>query len=819
MKKDKLLNSSLSSATSSISESHPSSPSESHPSSPAESHSLSPSDNHSLYDPSVLKDEFLLPYLPDIAMRNGYIREKTGLITDHGAVPLYDVADYHLFFGLHPLHGDHPFLSATATASLSATGTSSPEPSVPSKGKGWIFREWAPNATSVYIIGTMTDWKIDERFSLFKRESEAKIETLASGGSEQDGALPGDGYPVNGIWERFFPEEAFSHGDLYRLKIFWNGKEDQKRGGDRIPTCATRVVQDPQTLIFNAQVWNPEAQYVWQNRCGWNGSGQYNSLTPEVHLSASDSQEPLLIYEAHTGMAQEEGRVGTFLEFKEHILPRIKESGYNAIQLMAVQEHPYYGSFGYHVSNFFAPSSRFGTPDEFRSLVDAAHGVGIKVIIDIVHSHAVSNEVEGLSRFDGSLTQFFHDGERGFHSLWGSRCFDYSKSMVVRFLLSNCRYWIEEFHVDGFRFDGITSMLYKDHGIGRSFTSYADYFEDGQKTSSLKSNRDLNNSGNVDLDALCYLYLANRLIHSMVPDAITIAEDVSGYPGLAAPQWRGGTGFDYRFAMGVADFWIKVLKEYRDEKWPLGKLWYELNARRDDEKSISYAECHDQALVGDQTLMMRLMGEDIYSAMSIDSETGRTFRGVALHKMVRLITLATAGSGYLNFMGNEFGHPEWIDFPGAHNHWSYHFARRQWSLRDNDQLYFYMLAKFDKDMVALAKSFPFLGLDRAELLHVHEDNKVIAFKRRIGSIEDRENDNTNLIFIFNFNPQRSFQDYMVDAPPGKYLEVMNSDEIAYGGKGRLAAGQEHFTHHDALLSRNTLSLYLPARSAVVLASV
>ncbi|MBF0257267.1 MAG: alpha amylase C-terminal domain-containing protein [Desulfamplus sp.] len=799
-----------------------------------------------------MTDPFLLPYIPVISKRNQYIRQQESLITDNGTISLYDVAEYHLFFGLHNL----------------------PD------GKGWIFREWAPNATAVYIIGMMTDWQIDERFKLLKKDDKSERllsdkgyeseRLLSKKDCESDKLLSKRGYESEkllsemGIWEKSFPEETFRHGDLYRLKIFWNNGEGGRDGGDRIPTCATRVVQDPDTLIFNAQVWNPEFEYKWKN------SNFKKSSNLKTSLVSSDSKfpEPLLIYEAHAGMAQEEGRVGSFREFEAHILPRIKEAGYNAIQLMAVQEHPYYGSFGYHVSNFFALSSRFGTPHDFKSLVDAAHGSGIKVIIDIVHSHAVSNEVEGLSRFDGTLTQFFHDGDRGFHRLWGSRCFDYSKSMVVKFLLSNCRYWLEEYNVDGFRFDGITSMLFKDHGIGRSFTGYADYYSkensnSGENSSSGEnSNKTLHNSridhnaevdSEVDMDALCYLYLANRLIHQMVPSAITIAEDVSGYPGLAAPQRcvkesnkenidrieeMGGIGFDYRFAMGIPDFWIKLLKEYRDEQWPLGQLWYELNARRDDEKTISYAECHDQALVGDQTIMMRLMGEEIYSAMSPDYQTVRTFRGVALHKMIRLITLATASDGYLNFMGNEFGHPEWIDFPGAHNQWSYHFARRQWSLMDNGQLYFHMLAQFDQDMINLAKKYPFLGklycpgsdhhvtMGKCELLHIHEDNKIIAFKRNTQKIKTAvqqagtqkiETRNLiepqSLIFVFNFNPLRSFQDYMIDAPAGKYREVMNSDDIRYGGRGRLVAGQVHFTLED---KKNRLSLYLPARSALVL---
>jgi 1,4-alpha-glucan branching enzyme len=566
----------------------------------------------SLSDPGIFNDPGLLAHKKVIQNRLARARAMEQWVTDQGTTSLYDMADYHMVFGLHRT------------------------------GESWRFREWAPHATAVYIIGDMTGWQQDERFRLVSRKND-------------------------GIWEGRFDLNTFCHGQHYRLRVLWPGGE-----GDRIPTAAQRVVQDSYTLIFNAQVWHPKIPYIWKNK------------------GFAPSDDPVLIYEGHVGMAQEEGRVGTYQEFEQQVLPRVAEAGYNTLQLMAIQEHPYYGSFGYHVSSLFAPSSRFGTPEELKSLVDAAHGLGIRVIMDLVHSHAVKNEVEGLGCFDGTPHQFFHHGERGMHELWDSRCFDYDKKQVIGFLLSNCRYWLEEFKMDGFRFDGVTSMLFLDHGIGRAFTSYADYYREGE----------------VDEAALGYLFLANQIIHEISPRAVTIAEEVSGYPGIAAPQSLGGTGFDYRFAMGVPDYWIRLLKEFQDENWPLGSLWYELNARREDEKSISYAESHDQALVGDQTLFMRLMGENIYHDMWGTDPDIKTFRALALHKMIRLITLATAGDGYLNFMGNEFGHPEWIDFPGAHNQWSYHYARRQWSLRDNPDLYFSRLADFDRAVIQHSRQWP-----------------------------------------------------------------------------------------------------------------
>lgn len=607
----------------------------------------------------------------------------------------------------------------------------------------WVFREWAPNATEIHILCDRTNWEKDDRY---------RLEPMG-----------------NGIFEGRFESDRFYHEMPYRLKVAWPGNE-----GDRIPTAARRVVQDLSTLIFNAQVWDPPTPYQWT----------IQRFDPP--------DEPLLIYEAHVGMALEEGRVGTYAEFEHHILPKIIQAGYTAIQFMAIQEHPYYGSFGYHVSSFFAPSSRFGTPEELKSLIDACHRSGIRVLMDIIHSHAVNNEVEGLSRFDGTLFQFFHDGPKGIHRQWDSRCFDYGKHEVLQFLLSNIRYWVEEFRLDGFRFDGITSMLFEDHGLGRAFTGYPDYFQD-----------------DLDQDALSYLYLANRVAHDLNPGLITIAEDVCGYPELAAPLDKNGIGFDYRYAMGIPDHWIKLLKETRDEDWHMGTLWYELTSKRSEEKTISYAESHDQALVGDQTIMMRLMGESIYTGMEADNPNPFTFRAVSLHKMIRLITLFTADSGYLNFMGNEFGHPEWVDFPSARNHFSFHYARRQWSLKYNDRLFYAKLFEFDRQMIALARSHnPFAFKDTA-LLNIHEDDKIMAFRRG------------NLILVFNFHPGHSYIDYMFGAPPGEYRLILDSDDPVFGGHGRLVPDQTHFT----LLNSNPtdqshrLSLYIPSYTAQILKRV
>lgn len=659
----------------------------------------------------VKNDEWLSPYEQAIQGRHDHALYKMNELAGKGT--LSDFADGYLYFGLHRTP------------------------------RQWVLREWAPNATEIYLIGTFNDWKELPEFA-FKR-----IEGT-------------------GNWELKLSSKVLKHLDLYKLSIHWNGGQ-----GERVPAWAQRVVQDEDTKIFSAQVWSPEKAYEWKK------------------VNFRPKRGPLFIYECHIGMAQDAEKVGTYNEFRENVLPRIIADGYNCIQIMAIAEHPYYGSFGYHVSSFFAPSSRFGTPDELKQLVDAAHEAGISVIMDLVHSHAVKNEVEGLGNYAGDPDQFFYPAPRREHSAWDSLCFDYGKNEVIHFLLSNCKYWLSEYHFDGFRFDGVTSMLYYSHGLGECFCGYGDYF-----------------NGHQDDNAICYLTLANQLIHEVNPNAITIAEEVSGMPGLAAPFADGGYGFDYRMAMNIPDYWIKTIKERRDEDWHPSSILWELTNRRADEKTISYCESHDQALVGDKTLIFRLIDADMYWHFQKGDENGAVHRGIALHKMIRLVTASTINGGYLNFMGNEFGHPEWIDFPREGNGWSYKYARRQWNLVDNHNLCYHYLGDFDNDMVHLLRK-SMADIRRFPVQEIwHDDgDQILAYMRG------------PLVFVFNFSPNRSYEGYGFRVPEGEYEVVLNTDAKAYGGNGLADDSVKHLTNFDPLLARDHkgwLKLYIPARSAVVL---
>ena len=602
---------------------------------------------------------------------------------------------------------------------------------------GWIYREWAPGADAVYLTGDFCNWD-RRRYPLTK--------------------LP------NGVWELFLPgADALQEGQTVLTLIIKDGRELE-----RIPLYAAYVVQDPVNHSWNAKIHDPSPFH-------WTDAG----FKP---------QKKLFIYECHIGMAQEEGKVGSYEEFRVNILPRIKKLGYNTIQIMAIMEHPYYASFGYQVTNFFAPSSRFGLPEELKKLIDTAHKMGIAVLLDVVHSHACLNTREGINEFDGTSYQFFHEGEKGNHPAWNTKCFNYGKNEVIHFLLSNLAYWLTEFHFDGFRFDGITSMLYLDHGLGTAFTDYGKYF-----------------SMNTDLDAVTYLQLATTLCRQINPNVILIAEDMSALPGLCLPIADGGVGFDYRLAMGEPDMWIKLLKEIPDENWDLHHIYYELTCRRPKEKVIGYCESHDQALVGDKTLMFRLCDAEMYWSMAKDRESLVIDRGMALHKLLRLLTMTLGGDGYLTFMGNEFGHPEWIDFPREGNGWSYHYCRRQWSLADNKSLKFHYLLDFEKAAVKLCKQARLLGAVDKQLW-VDNEKKVLVYAKK------------DLLFVYNLHPENAYEGYRIPTQtPGDYTVVMSTDDFCFGGFGRVY----HQTYRSAADEQCSplqpgFQMYLPPRTATVL---
>ncbi|MBQ8235718.1 MAG: alpha amylase C-terminal domain-containing protein [Clostridia bacterium] len=604
--------------------------------------------------------------------------------------------------------------------------------------EGWYYREWAPCADALYLTGDMAGWE-KTKYPMEKLE--------------------------NGVWEVFLQgKETLYDGCHVQTIVLKDG-----RLLERIPLYIRRVLQDPVTHAWCGVIVD-EPAYAWE------------------HTDFRPEKNPY-IYECHIGMAQEKEGIGSYKEFGDHILPRIKKLGYNTIQIMAIMEHPYYGSFGYQVSNFFAPCSRYGTPNELKELIDRAHGMGIAVLLDVVHSHAVKNTAEGINEFDGTTYQFFHEGGRGDHPAWGTKLFNYNTNEVIQFLLSNLKYWLTEFHFDGFRFDGVTSMLYHDHGLGTAFTDYSKYF-----------------SLNTDTEAVTYLQLATELIKEVNPHALNIAEDMSAMPGMCLPIKEGGIGFDYRLSMGDPDMWIKILKTQSDEHWNMWQIWRELTSRRPGEKYIGYVESHDQALVGDKTVMFRLCDSKMYTDMTVLSDDKTVERGVALHKLIRMLTMSLGGEGYLNFMGNEFGHPEWIDFPREGNGWSYFYCRRQWHLADDPLLKYRFLNNFDEALVSVTKKHHIFK-KAPNCLFIDANAQVLMYERN------------GLVFAINFSPNNAYEGYYMAVPEeGRYKVVFSSDEQEFGGWDRISKNYV-YTAGKQPDGSVKLRIYLPARTDLCMVKV
>ena len=652
-------------------------------------------------------DPYLKPFEKDIQLRMGRLAEvRKALLGDTGE--LYSFANGYIYYGL-----------ARTT-------------------EGWLYREWAPGADAMHLIGDFNNWN---------RTSHPMTH------------LP------DGSWEIYIDGvDTIKHGEKIKVQVTRNG-----RSFDRIPLYIRSVVQDPHTNEFCGQVWSPIHPFRWTD-------GGYGKRKPN----------PPFIYEAHVGMAQEKEGIGTYREFADITLKRIQDAGYNTIQLMAIMQHPYYGSFGYQVSNFFCAASWFGNPDDLKYLVNKAHEMGLFVLLDVVHSHAATNANDGINLFDGTDDQFF---VKEYHPAWGTRLFNYGKHEVIHFLLSNLKFWMEEYHFDGFRFDGITSMLYHDHGLGASFTDYSKYF-----------------SLNTNVDAITYLQLANELIHSVNPFAITIAEDMSGMPGMCLPVRSGGIGFDYRLAMGVPDMWIKLTKDTKDENWSLGSIWYELTTRRPKEKNIGYSESHDQAMVGDKTLIFRMADKEMYTGMDKAYHSYVIDRAIALIKIIRMLTLVLGSDGYLNFMGNEFGHPEWIDFPREGNGWSFKHARRQWSLADNGYLKYQWLRDFDRAMLKLSRRYRVLSKPAPKQLWLDEKKKLLAFSKG------------DMLYLVNLHPTDSYTDFFMPCHtlgPGSYQAIFSTDDVQFGGQGRIDEKYRYLTIPANAEHGVGFKVYSPSRTMIV----
>lgn len=412
-------------------------------------------------------DQYLKPYERQLAERWDDFKHMVKYIRDdhQGLMKFADNSDYGFFVEQDGKHFDLQELDSVNRAE------DAPQPYL-------VYREWIGNGKVVSIVGEFNDWdgtdnETDEQdFGVFQVRIPFK--------------------KVDGEWTEPIPKDS-----VYKIKIVTHQGEE--------------LYRHPIHCVY--AILNPEKGQL-EPRMYYDNSFEFKAPQPDMDV-------PLQIYETHIGMASPEPKIASFKHFTEVMLPLIKKKNYNCIQIMAIQEHSFYGSFGYQVTGFFGVSSRYGTPREFKELVERAHELGIIVLLDLVHSHASKNEADGISRWDGSDFLFLKED----HPLWDSKVFNYKHPECLRMLLQNLRYWVEEYNIDGFRFDGCMSMMYWHRSAGVGYTGrYGEYFDDNCR---------------VDMGALTYLRLAHLLFLLMEKKRgkkiITIAEDVSGYPTLASP--------------------------------------------------------------------------------------------------------------------------------------------------------------------------------------------------------------------------------------------------------------------------------------------
>ncbi|KAI8557559.1 hypothetical protein RHMOL_Rhmol04G0020000 [Rhododendron molle] len=518
---------------------------------------------------------------------------------------------------------------------------------------------------------------------------------------------------------------AIPHGSKYR--VYFNTSDGPL---ERVPAWAPYVVPDADGNQAFAVHWEPPPEYTYK----------WKHKHPEVPKS-------LRIYECHVGISGLEPKIASFNDFTEKVLPYVKEAGYNVIQLIGLVEHKDYFTIGYRVTNLYAVSSRYGTPDDFKRLVDEAHGLGLLVFLDIVHSYSAADEMVGLSLFDGSNDCFFHTGKRGHHKFWGTRMFKYGDVDVLHFLLSNLNWWVVEYHIDGLQFHSLASMIYTHNGFASLSGDMEEYCNQY-----------------VDKDALMYLILANEILHALHPKIITIAEDATLYPGLCEPTSQGGLGFDYFVNLSASEMWSSLLGNVPDCDWNMSKIVSTLIGNKHSaDKMLLYAENHNQSISGGCSFGEILLGEPREHA---SDRKASILRGSSLHKMIRLISFTIGGHAYLNFMGNEFGHP--------------------------------------KDMMNVDEKERILSRGLPNIHHVNDTTMVISYLRG------------PLLFIFNFHPTTSYERYSVGVEEaGEYQVILNSDEKRYGGQALIEQDQyirkTVSKRMDGL--RNCLEVPLPNRSA------
>ncbi|HEY4240768.1 MAG TPA: 1,4-alpha-glucan branching protein GlgB [Kofleriaceae bacterium] len=553
---------------------------------------------------------------------------------------------------------------------------------------GTYFAVWAPNARAVSVIGDWNDWRPGAH-ALVARES-------------------------SGIWEGTVA--GIGHGARYKYAI---------TGADGV----TRDKADP----FAARAEHPPAtaSLVWELRHEW-----HDAEWMKTRGERSSRSAPISIYEAHLGSwRRERSAVLGYRRLGEELGAHAANLGFTHVELMPVMEHPFFGSWGYQVTGYFAPTTRYGAPDDFAAMVDGLHARGIGVILDWVPAH-FPTDPHGLGEFDGTHLFEHADPRRGFHQDWTSYIFNYGRHEVRAFLISSAMSWLDRYHVDGLRVDGVASMLYRDYSRRAGEWVPAD---DGS---------------NHDRDAITFLQQMNHAVYTAFPDIQTIAEESTAWPGVSRPPDHGGLGFGFKWDLGWMHDTLAFL-----EREPIHRKWHhdELTFRAVYATTENYVLplSHDEVVHGKKALLAKLPGDDWQQRATLRLLYGYQW---------------TLPGKKLLFMGGELG---------VWNEWS-HDQQLDWAIGDHPA--HGAIGRWLGDLNGAYKAYPALHEGDCEqggfrwIISDDRESNVLSYLRLSG-------DNAPVVVIANFTPIPR-EGYRVPVPRGGYWEeILNSDAEIYGGSG------------------------------------